>query len=169
VARVRTADLSRSGRWFALAAAVVVADQIVKWVVLRSFAPGEQRVVTDFFNLVLVFNKGAAFSLFAQAPGWQAPVLTAFALGASLVVGWFIVRDPGKALFCLGLALILGGAIGNVIDRLRFGQVVDFLDFHAFGWHWPAFNVADSAISVGAVLLILEGFLPREKRPQAAA
>jgi len=166
---VNRADLLRAWRWFALAAAIVVADQIVKWVVLRSFAPGEQRVVTDFFNLVLVFNKGAAFSLFAQAPGWQAPMLTAFALLASLVVGWFIVRNPGKTVFCLGLGLILGGAIGNVIDRLRFGQVVDFLDFHAFGAHWPAFNVADSAISVGAVLLILEGFLPREKRPHAAA
>ena len=162
------ADLRSARGWFALAAAVIVADQIVKWIVLRAFAPGEQRVVTDFFNLVLVFNKGAAFSLFAQAPGWQAPLLTVFALAASLIVGYFIVRSPDKTLFCLGLALILGGAIGNVIDRLRFGQVVDFLDFHALGWHWPAFNVADSAISVGAVLLILEGFLPREKRPDAA-
>jgi signal peptidase II len=166
---VNRADLRSAARWFALAAAVVVADQLVKWVVLRSFAPGEQRVVTGFFNLVLVFNKGAAFSLFAQAPGWQAPLLSAFALAASLIVGYLIVRSPGKTLFCLGLALILGGAIGNVIDRLRFGEVVDFLDFHAFGWHWPAFNVADSAISAGAVLLILEGFLPREKRPGAAA
>ena len=161
---VKRGDLSRAWRWFALAAAVVLADQLVKWVVLRAFAPGEQRLVTDFFNLVLVFNKGAAFSLFAQAPGWQAPILTAFALGASLVVGYFIVRTPGRTLFCLGLALILGGAVGNVIDRLRFGQVVDFLDFHAFGWHWPAFNVADSAISVGAVILILEGFLGRENK-----
>jgi len=166
---VNRADLRSSGKWFALAAAIIVADQVVKAIVLRVFAPGEQRVVTDFFNLVLVFNKGAAFSLFAQAPGWQAPLLTAFALVASLIVGWFIVRSPGKNLFCLGLALILGGALGNVIDRLRFGMVVDFLDFHAFGWHWPAFNVADSAISVGAVILILEGFLGREKRSDAAA
>ena len=163
------ADLRSASGWFALAAAVIVADQIVKAVVLRVFAPGEQRVVTDFFNLVLVFNKGAAFSLFAQAPGWQAPVLTTFAVIASLLVGWFILRDPAKRLFCLGLALILGGAVGNVIDRLRFGQVVDFLDFHAFGWHWPAFNVADSAISVGAVILILEGFVGRAKRPEAAS
>jgi signal peptidase II len=169
VDRVKAADLSRAWRWFALAAAIVAVDQLVKWVVLRAFAPGEQRAVTDFFNLVLVFNKGAAFSLFAQAPGWQAPMLTVFALGASLVVGWFIVRNPGKTVFCLGLALILGGAIGNVIDRMRFGQVVDFLDLHAFGWHWPAFNVADSAICIGAALLILEGFLPREKRSDAAA
>jgi signal peptidase II len=166
---VNNAALRSAGKWFALAAVVVVADQIVKWIVLRVFAPGEQRVVTEFFNLVLVFNKGAAFSLFAQAPGWQAPLLSAFAVVASLVVGWFIVRHPGKNLFCLGLALILGGAIGNVIDRLRFGHVVDFVDLHAFGWHWPAFNVADSAISVGAVILILEGFIGREKRPEPAA
>lgn len=163
------ADLRSARKWFALAAAIVVADQIVKGVVLGHFSPGEQRPVTDFFNLVLVFNKGAAFSLFSQAPGWQAPILTTFALVASVVVGYFIVRSPGKLLFCLGLALILGGALGNVIDRLRFGQVVDFLDFHAFGWHWPAFNVADSAISVGAVILVLEGFLGREKRPDAAS
>ena len=163
------ADLRSARGWFALAAVIVVADQIVKWIVLRSFAPGEQRVVTDFFNLVLVFNKGAAFSLFAQAPGWQAPVLSAFAVIAAIAVSVFIVRSPGRQILCFGLALILGGAIGNVIDRLRFGQVVDFLDFHALGWHWPAFNVADSAISVGAVLLILEGFIKREKRPDAAA
>jgi signal peptidase II len=165
---VNRADLLRVWRWFALAAAIVVADQIVKWIVLRYFAPGEQRVVTDFFNLVLVFNKGAAFSLLAQAPGWQAPLLSAFALIAAVVVSVFIVRSPERQILCFGLALILGGAIGNVIDRLRFGQVVDFLDFHAFGWHWPAFNVADSAISVGAVILILEGFIRREKRPDAA-
>ena len=163
------ADLLRAWRWFALAAAIVVADQIVKWIVLRHFAPGEQRAVTDFFNLVLVFNKGAAFSLFAQAPGWQAPVLSAFAAIAAIVVSVFIVRSPERQILCFGLALILGGAIGNVIDRLRFGQVVDFLDFHALGWHWPAFNVADSAISVGAVILILEGFIRREKQPGAAA
>ena len=163
------ADLRSARGWFALAAAVIVADQIVKWIVLRAFAPGEQRVLTDFLNLVLVFNKGAAFSLFAQAPGWQTPLLSAFAIIAAIVVGWFILRSPDKKLFCLGLALILGGAIGNVIDRLRFGHVVDFVDVHAFGWHWPAFNVADSAISVGAVILILEGFIGREKRPEAAS
>jgi signal peptidase II len=166
---VNRADLLRAWRWFALAAAIVVADQIVKWIVLRHFAPGEQRAVTDFFNLVLVFNKGAAFSLFAQAPGWQAPVLSAFAVIAAIVVSVFIVRSPRRQILCFGLALILGGAIGNVIDRLRFGQVVDFLDFHALGWHWPAFNVADSAISVGAVILILEGFIGREKQPGAAS
>jgi signal peptidase II len=166
---VNRADLLKPWRWFALAAALVVADQAVKALVLHAFAPGEYREVTGFLNLVLVFNKGAAFSLFATAPGWQTPLLTTFALAASLVVSIFIVRSPGKTLLQLSLALILGGALGNVIDRLRFGQVVDFVDLHAFGWHWPAFNVADSAISIGAVLLILDGFFGREKRPDPAA
>ena len=156
-------------RWYALAAAVVLADQLTKWLVLGAFRPGEVRELTGFFNLVLVFNKGAAFSFLAGAGGWQTPLLVAFALGAAAVVGVLIWRNSGKALFCLGLALILGGAIGNVIDRLRFGQVVDFLDVHAFGWHWPAFNVADSGISIGAVLLIAESLWGDEKRTRASA
>ncbi len=161
--------MPRTWRWFALSAAVVLADQLVKWQMLNYFALGERREVTEFFNLVLVFNKGAAFSLFAQAPGWQTPLLTVFALAAAAVVSVFILRNPRKKLFCLGLALILGGALGNLIDRLRFGHVVDFVDLHAFGWHWPAFNVADSAITLGAVLLVFEGLLHREGRPDAAA
>ena len=162
--------MSRTWRWFALAVAIVVADQITKWAVLGYFAnrfPREE--VTGFFNLVLVFNKGAAFSLFASAPGWQTPLLVTFALVAAAIVSALIVRNPERRLMCFGLALILGGALGNLIDRLRFGSVVDFLDFHALGWHWPAFNVADSGISVGAVLLILEGFVHHEKRVGAAS
>jgi signal peptidase II len=115
-----------------------------------------------------VFNKGAAFSFLAGAEGWQTPVLTIFALAATVIVSVLIYRNPRKTLLCVGLASILGGAVGNVIDRLRFGHVVDFLDFHAMGWHWPAFNVADSAITVGAVLLILEGFV-HERRAGASA
>ena len=160
--------MSRTWRWFALAAAIVAADQLTKWLVLGYFENRYPRVeLTGFFNLVLVFNKGAAFSLFAQAAGWQTPLLAAFALAAAVIVSVLIVRNPGRGLLCLGLALILGGALGNLIDRLRFGHVVDFLDFHALGWHWPAFNVADSAISVGAVILILEGFVHHEKRAGA--
>ena len=155
-------------RWFALSAAIVAADQLTKWLVLGYFENRYPRVeLTGFFNLVLVFNKGAAFSLFAQAAGWQTPLLAAFALAAAVIVSVLIVRNPGRGLLCLGLALILGGALGNLIDRVRFGHVVDFLDFHALGWHWPAFNVADSAISVGAVILILEGFVHHEKRAGA--
>jgi signal peptidase II len=159
--------MSRPWHWFVLAAALVVADQATKWAVLSNFALGERLQLTGFLNLVLVYNKGAAFSMFADAPGWQTPLLIAFALTAAAIVGYLIVRNPHKRLLCLGLALILSGAIGNVVDRLRFGHVVDFLDFHAAGWHWPAFNVADSAITVGAVLLILEGFVHHEKRAGA--
>ena len=159
--------MSSTWRWFLLAAAIVVADQLTKWVVLANFAHGERRVITEFLNLVLVYNKGAAFSMFADAPGWQTPLLIVFALAAAGIVSYLIVRNPGKRLLCLGLALILGGALGNVIDRVRYGHVVDFLDFHAMGWHWPAFNVADSGITVGAVLLILDGFVQHEKRASA--
>jgi signal peptidase II len=151
-----------------LAAAVVLADQVTKALVLGRFALGERLEVTGFFNMVLVYNKGAAFSFLSDAAGWQTPALIVFALAAVGLVGTLIVRSPGRRLLCTGLALILGGALGNLIDRLRFGQVVDFLDFHASGWHWPAFNVADSAISVGAALIILEGFLHHEGRPRSS-
>jgi signal peptidase II len=160
----------RTWRWFALSAVLIAADQLTKWAVMGYFANRSPREeITGFLNLVLVYNKGAAFSMLADAPGWQTPLLIAFALAASAIVGTLIVRNPQKRLFCLGLALILGGALGNLIDRLRFGQVVDFLDVHAMGWHWPAFNVADSAITVGAVLLILEGFIPHARRAGAAS
>ena len=161
--------MSERMRWYLLALAVVLADQVTKWLVLGAFRPGEVRELTPFFNLVLVFNKGAAFSFLAGAGGWQTPVLVVFALVAAAVVGVLIWRNASQRLLCTGLALILGGAIGNVIDRLRFGQVVDFLDVHAMGWHWPAFNVADSAITVGAVLLILDGFMHDERRARAAS
>jgi len=154
-------------RWFALAAAVVAADQVSKAMVLGRFALGERREVNGFFNMVLVYNKGAAFSFLSDAPGWQTPLLIAFALVAIAIVGTLLVRSPGRRLLCTGFALILGGALGNLIDRLRYGQVVDFLDFHAAGWHWPAFNVADSAITLGAVLLVVEGFLHHERRARA--
>jgi signal peptidase II len=154
-------------RWFALAAAVILLDQLTKWAVLENFVYGERREITGFFNLVLVYNKGAAFSMFASADGWQTPLLILFAIVAAGIVSYLIVRNREKRVLCLGLALILGGALGNLIDRLRFGHVVDFLDFHAMGWHWPAFNVADSGITVGALLLILDGFVHHEKRASA--
>jgi signal peptidase II len=156
--------MSRPLPWFVLAAAIVAADQLAKWLVLARFAPGERVEVTSFFNMVLVFNKGAAFSFLATAPGWQTPLLVGFALAAALIVSVLLLRSRERRLFSAGLALILGGAVGNVIDRLRLGHVVDFLDLHAAGWHWPAFNVADSAITVGAALLILDGFRHHEKR-----
>jgi len=145
-------------RWFALSVLVVVLDFVSKIAVLAAFAPGESRAVTPFLNLVLVFNKGAAFSFLAGADGWQTPFFAAIAVVASIVISFLIVRNRNKPLFCAALALILGGALGNLYDRLVYGMVVDFLDFHAAGWHWPAFNVADSAITVGAAILIVESF-----------
>jgi signal peptidase II len=153
--------------WFVGAAAIVLADQLTKWLVLARFVPGERVELASFFNMVLVFNKGAAFSFLAAAPGWQTPLLAAFALGAAVVVSVLLVRAPRRRMLCAGLALILGGALGNLVDRLRFGHVVDFLDFHAAGWHWPAFNLADSAITIGAALLILDGFRRHERRAGA--
>jgi signal peptidase II len=154
--------MPRPARWFGLSIVVLALDYLSKIVVLASLAPSEGRAVAPFFNLVLVFNKGAAFSFLASAPGWQTPFFAAIAVVASLVVGFLISRNADKNLFSLGLALILGGALGNLYDRIAYGHVVDFLDFHAMGWHFPAFNVADSAITVGAGILILEGFLHRE-------
>jgi signal peptidase II len=115
--------------------------------------------VTGFFNLVLTYNKGAAFSFLASASGWQHSFLTAIGIGASLVIVFLLARHGAQKLFSLALALILGGAIGNVIDRIAYGHVIDFLDFHWRGWHWPAFNVADSAIVCGAALLIVDELL----------
>lgn len=161
--------MSRAWPWFAGAAAIVAADQLTKAMILARFAPGERLEVTSFFNLVLAFNKGAAFSLLAQAPGWQTPLLVAIALAAAAILSALILRNLHKRLLCTGLALVLGGALGNLIDRLRLGHVVDFIDLHAAGWHWPAFNVADSGITVGAAILILEGFLGHEGRARAAS
>ena len=153
--------MPRSAAWFGLSAAIVVLDQLSKWAVLSALAPGERLVLTGFFNLVLAFNKGAAFSFLAGAPGWQTPLFVAVAVVAVVIVSVLLARSPADALMCAGLASILGGALGNLIDRLRYGQVVDFLDFHLYGWHWPAFNVADSAITIGAALLIYESLLHR--------
>ena len=161
--------MPRAVRWFGLAGLIVVLDRVTKYFVLESFAPGESRVVAGFFNLVLVFNKGAAFSFLAAAQGWQTPLFAAIAVLASCIIGFLIVRNAEKKLFSVGLALILGGAVGNLYDRLVYGQVVDFLDFHAAGWHWPAFNIADAAITVGAGILIAESFMHREEEREKQA
>ena len=160
--------MPESARWFCLSAAVIVLDYVTKVAVLQSFAPGEGRAVAPFFNLVLVFNKGAAFSFLATAQGWQTLFFSAIATVASAVISFLIVRHANKSLFCTGLALILGGALGNLYDRVVYGHVVDFLDFHVAGWHWPAFNVADSAITVGAGILIFESFLHKRSNETPA-
>jgi signal peptidase II len=145
--------------WLGLAAAIVAVDQLTKLTIERIFDYGDVHPVTGFFNLVLTYNKGAAFSFLAGASGWQREFLTGIGIVASLVIVYLLARHGTQKLFSLALALILGGAIGNVIDRLAHGHVIDFLDFHWRGWHWPAFNVADSAIVCGAGLLILDELL----------
>ena len=147
-----------------LALLVIVIDQLTKVAVLERFELGERlSVIPGFFDLTLLFNRGAAFSFLAGHDGWQRWFFILIALGASGFIIHLLMRHGHQRMFCVALGLILGGAIGNVIDRLIYGQVVDFLLFHQGGWYFPAFNVADSAITVGAVLLILDELL-RMKR-----
>ena len=150
-------DTASGTRWLWLSLGIVVADQATKAAMLATFRPGEARPFTPFFSLVLTFNPGAAFSFLASADGWQRWLFAAIAAVASAVILW-LLRRGGSAPYCLGLALILGGALGNLWDRLALGTVVDFLLFHYAGWAYPAFNVADSAITVGAALLIIDSF-----------
>jgi signal peptidase II len=146
---------------------VLVLDQVTKFFVTRAFSLYEAVEVTPFFNMILVHNRGAAFSLLASAGGWQRELFIGIALAASAWISWLLHKHSSERLFCLALSLVLGGAIGNVIDRVRFGVVVDFLDFHAFGYHWPAFNVADMGISCGAILLIWDALRTKNKAAPA--
>lgn len=152
--------------WLGLAGVLLLADQATKWLILATFQWGDSVTVTSFFNVVRVHNTGAAFSFLAGAGGWQRWFFTAIGIGASVFIVWMLRSHPGQRLFAFALSCILGGAIGNVIDRLVHGYVVDWLDFHwpflagLFpGGHFPAFNIADSAITVGAVALILDEIL----------
>jgi signal peptidase II len=160
---MRRERLLRVVPWLALAALVVAVDQASKYVVTSSLRSGEFREVTGFFNLVLAYNRGAAFSFLSDAGGWQRPLFIVVAAVAVAVIATLLAKHADERLFCTGLALILGGALGNVCDRVVLGHVVDFLDFHALGWHFWAFNVADSAISVGAAVLILDGLRPSRR------
>ena len=148
-----------------IAAGIVVADQASKAFLIGTVAQGDRIVVTPFFNVVHVYNTGAAFSFLAGASGWQREFFIGIALVASVWITWMLVRHSDETRFALALALILGGAIGNVIDRVHIGAVVDFVQLHAFGYAWPAFNVADSAITVGAVVLAIEALIPRRTDP----
>ena len=145
-------------KWLALSCSIMLADQLTKFAILQNFTVNKVVEVTSFFNLVLVHNRGAAFSFLSDAAGWQRGLFITLALMASVWIIYLLRRYPQQKLFSLALSLVLAGALGNVIDRIFFGAVVDFLDFHAYGYHWPAFNVADSAISCGAALLIWDGF-----------
>ena len=155
-------------KWLLLSAAILVADQITKSIVVSSFSRGEELAVTSFMSLVLAYNTGAAFSFLAGAPGWQRWFFMAIAAAASVFLIWML-RRGGSRVLCAGLALILGGAMGNLWDRIAIGKVVDFLLFHYGGWSWPAFNVADSAITVGAALLIVDSFMQKRGEPSLSA
>jgi len=142
-----------------MSALLVALDQLSKFALTRMLAHGSGIEVAPFFNLVLAHNRGAAFSFLSDAGGWQRTLFIGIAVLATAVIVTLLLKHSGERLFSAGLALILGGALGNLWDRIVLGYVVDFLDFHAFGWHFWAFNVADSAITVGAGLLILDGLL----------
>ena len=154
-------------KWLAISAIVLVLDQLTKHLVTRAFTLYESVEITSFFNLVLVHNRGAAFSFLSDAGGWQRGFFIVLALVASGWIVWLLRKHPQETLFCFALSLVLGGALGNVIDRVLVGAVVDFLDFHVFGYHWPAFNVADMGISCGAVLLIWDAMTSKGKAAAA--
>lgn len=142
--------------WLGIATVIVLIDQITKVTITRLLTYGESLPVTSFFNLVLAHNKGAAFSFLATQGGWQRYFFTGIAVAAVIFIIYLLKRHAGQRLFCWALALILGGAIGNLIDRVLYGYVIDFLDFYVGKWHWPAFNVADMAIVGGAGLFVLD-------------
>lgn len=137
---------------------VLVMDLATKYWVESSLNYGQQIPITSFFNLVLTYNAGAAFSFLSDASGWQRWFLSGIALAASIIIIILLRKHPENKLFCLALSLVLGGALGNLWDRITLGHVVDFLDFYIGDYHWPAFNIADSAIFIGAILLIIDGF-----------
>lgn len=144
--------------WLWLAGAIMALDQVSKWIVLGVLQVGDSRYVAPFFNWVLTFNPGAAFSFLSDAGGWQRWFFTVLALGVSAWIVGMLSRHSGQFRLSLALSLILGGALGNVIDRIRFGAVVDFVQWHMAGYYFPAFNVADSAITIGAILLAWDQF-----------
>ena len=158
--------------WLATSALVLALDQWTKWLIQRDLPINASLPVTRFFNLVHYENPGAAFSFLAAADGWQRWLFTGLALAASALIVWLLFRHRGRVLFSLALALILGGALGNVVDRLVWGHVTDFLDFYITlggrSWHWPAFNVADSSITVGAMLLLVDEWLRSRVERRAA-
>ncbi len=141
-------------RYFAIILAVIILDQLSKFAVEARYAPHEFEPITSFFNLGLTYNPGAAFSFLANHDGWQRWFFTVLALAAAVFFIVQIYQNRTQKLANVGFALIAGGALGNMIDRLRIGMVVDFLDFHWHDMHWPAFNLADSAIFLGVVLVL---------------
>ena len=141
-------------RYLIIATITLLLDQLSKWSALSNLKMGVPEQVLPFMNWLLLFNPGAAFSFLAQGSGWQRWFFTAIGLAACIYIIWLIRKSQNDKLLCIALSLILGGALGNVLDRLMYGAVVDFIDLHYANWHWPAFNIADSAICIGAALII---------------
>ena len=155
--------------WLGLAVVVLVVDQVSKQWIVEQYSLGMSDRITEFFNLVHVHNYGAAFSFLNNEGGWQRWGFSVFAAVISLIIIVWIVRlSPQQRLEGCALALILGGALGNLYDRVALGYVIDFLDFHWSGWHFPAFNVADSGITLGAILIILDSFLRYQNDKQSS-
>ena len=146
--------------WLALAMIILIADQFTKVLILGYYKFGDSTTITSFFNIVRAHNTGAAFSFLAAASGWQRWLFTGIGVVATLFILYLLKKHAGQKLFCFALACVLGGAVGNVIDRLLHGYVVDFLQFHWQNrWYFPAFNIADAGITVGAAGLILDELL----------
>ncbi len=157
--------LSPAAKWLGLSLLLIILDQASKAAASTWLAPHEPLAVLPFLNLTLMHNQGAAFSFLSEAGGWQRWFFAGLALLVSAVILWWLLRLPRhETLTAAGLSLILGGALGNVWDRVRLGYVVDFIDVYYGEWHWPAFNIADSAITVGALLLIIDSL---RRRPPA--
>ena len=154
-------------RWLGLSTLVIVLDQLSKAWIISRFAYGETMHVTGVFDLVLAHNTGAAFSFLHDAGGIQRWLFSSIAVVASVWIVWLLRKHSTQALFALALSLILGGALGNLIDRIAYGYVVDFLHFHWNEHYFPAFNLADSAITCGAFLLILDSFRGHKHGPAA--
>ncbi len=145
--------------WLGLALILFLADQFTKVLILGNYQLGDSTYVTSFFNVVRVHNPGAAFSFLASASGWQRWFFTALGIGAAIFIVWLLRSHHQQRLFAFSMACLLGGAVGNVVDRLLHGYVVDFIQLHYAGWAFPAFNVADSAITAGAIGMILDELL----------
>ena len=145
--------------WLGLSLVILILDQFTKVMVIGYYKLGDSTTVTSFFNLVRVHNEGAAFSFLAGASGWQRWFFTGIGVVAVIFILWMLRSHSGQRLFAFAMACILGGAIGNLVDRIAYGHVVDFLQFHYGGWYFPSFNVADSAITIGAIALILDEVL----------
>lgn len=145
-----------AGRWAMLVLLLVGLDQLTKLFIVNVYALGQQTVLTSWFNLVRVHNTGAAFSFLSDAGGWQRWFFIGLGVAAVAMLAVMMIRHAGQTWFALAATLVISGAIGNTIDRLSWGHVIDFIDWHVGGWHWPAFNFADSYITMGAALFVLD-------------